>query len=61
MKKITPMRAVRAKCLDCMCGSQNEVKLCPSEDCPLFLYRFGKNPARRGLGRKDAFNKNPTS
>lgn len=43
---MTPMKAIRAKCLDCMCGSSNEVKLCPSDDCSLFLYRFGKRPRK---------------
>jgi hypothetical protein len=52
MKKLTPLKAIRKKCLDCVCGSANEVKLCPSDDCPLFTYRFGKNPARRGIGGK---------
>lgn len=41
---LTPMKAIRAKCLDCMCGQANEVKLCPSEDCSLYPYRLGKNP-----------------
>lgn len=41
---LTPMKAIRAKCLDCSCGSANEVKLCPITACPLFPYRFGKNP-----------------
>lgn len=41
---LTPIKAIRAKCLDCSCGSANEVKLCPITECPLFPYRFGKNP-----------------
>lgn len=41
---ITPIKAIRAKCVDCMCGSVYEVALCPSEDCPLWAFRFGKNP-----------------
>lgn len=40
---MTPIKAIRAKCLDCMCGNVNEVKLCPSSDCSLFPYRFGTN------------------
>lgn len=52
MRKITPLKAIRLKCLDCMCGAKHEVKLCSSDDCSLFPYRFGKNPARRGIGRK---------
>lgn len=40
----SPLKAIRAKCLDCMCGQSVEIKLCPSEDCPLYPFRFGKNP-----------------
>lgn len=43
----TPMKAIRAKCLDCSGGSANEVKHCPITDCPLYPYRLGKNPFRR--------------
>lgn len=41
---MTPMKAIRAKCLDCCCGSALEVRLCPVEKCPLHLLRFGKRP-----------------
>ena len=41
-KRITPMKAIRLKCLDCCCGSSKEVELCPCENCPLYLFRFGK-------------------
>ena len=47
---MTPMKAIRAKCLDCCCGSSNEVRLCTIENCPLYSYRFGKNPNRAGIG-----------
>jgi hypothetical protein len=44
-KKQTPLRAIRAKCLDCVLGSSNEVALCTMENkCSLWPYRFGKNP-----------------
>ncbi len=42
--KLTPMKAIRRKCIDCSCGSSNEVKLCPVKNCPLYDYRFGKRP-----------------
>ncbi len=42
-----PVKAIRAKCLDCCCGQQNEVKLCPAKDCPCWPFRFGKNPYRQ--------------
>ena len=43
---MTPMKAIRAKCLDCCCGSFHEVRLCTAEKCPLYPYRFGKRPKR---------------
>ena len=44
-KKITsPIKAIRAKCIDCCAGSTYEVRLCPMDDCPLYEFRFGKNP-----------------
>lgn len=41
---MTPLKAIRQNCLDCMCGNSEEVKKCPSENCPLFPFRFGTNP-----------------
>lgn len=40
--KLTPLKAIRAKCLDCSAGSKSGVKNCPSRICPLWMYRFGK-------------------
>ena len=44
MTKITPLKAIRAKCLDCCCGQVAEVRRCELEKCPLFPYRLGKRP-----------------
>lgn len=44
---LTPVKAIRAKCMDCTCDQPTEIKLCPIESCPLFPYRFGKNPNRK--------------
>lgn len=41
---MTPMKAIRLKCPDCMNGSAHEVRLCPCVKCPLYAYRFGKRP-----------------
>ena len=54
-KRITPLKAIRLKCLDCSCGSPKEVKLCTVEGCPLYPYRFGKNPKRLGIGGNGRF------
>jgi hypothetical protein len=45
----TPIKAMRKKCLDCCCGSPQEVKLCPVKDCSLYPYRLGKHPKRTGI------------
>lgn len=47
-KNLSPVKSIRAYCLDCSNGSANEVKLCPAENCPLYRYRFGTNPNRKG-------------
>ncbi len=48
MKHLTPIKAIRAKCLDCCGGSSKEVRDCTAGDsCPLFPYRTGHRPANR--------------
>jgi len=41
---LTQLRAIRAKCLDCMCYQSVEVKKCTQTACTLYPYRFGKTP-----------------
>jgi hypothetical protein len=53
-KKLTPLRAIRLKCLDCSCYQRKEIELCQIKDCPLYQYRFGKNPNRAGIGPKNS-------
>lgn len=53
---VTPMRAIRMKCLDCSAGQPLEVRLCTHEACPLYPYRFGRNPKRAGIGGKKTLN-----
>lgn len=42
-----PVKAIRKKCLDCSCGSNNEVKECLVTTCPIYPFRLGKNPFRQ--------------
>lgn len=44
MAKLTPMRAIRAKCLECSNGQVKEVRLCPIKRCALYEYRLGHRP-----------------
>lgn len=43
----SPLEAIKAKCLDCVCGQPSEVELCTITDCSLHSFRFGKNPYRK--------------
>ena len=38
------LKTIRKKCLDCVCYQAKEVELCPSNDCPLWPFRFAKDP-----------------
>ena len=42
--KLTPIKAIRAKCIDCCAGQPKEVRLCACEKCPLYPYRMGHRP-----------------
>ncbi|GJN64895.1 hypothetical protein JCM17207_15200 [Faecalibacterium gallinarum] len=46
---MTPVKAIRAKCLDCCCGSAKEVRLCPVYGCPLYPFHMGHNPNIRRM------------
>ena len=46
VSKGTRAAAIRAKCLDCCCYSFKEVRLCPSNDCPLWRFRMGREIKR---------------
>lgn len=44
MKRLTPIKAIRAKCLECCNGQQKEVRECAILKCTLHPYRMGKRP-----------------
>ena len=41
-ERVSRSKAIRLKCIDCCCGNMAEVRRCPSEQCPLWRYRMGK-------------------
>jgi hypothetical protein len=49
--KKSPLKAIKIKCMDCSAGERKRVKNCQKLDCPLFPFRLGHNPARKGIGR----------
>ena len=40
----TPIKAIRAKCIDCCCGQLQEIRCCAVKNCPLYPYRMGRRP-----------------
>lgn len=46
-KILTPIKAIRAKCIECSGGNRSEADRCQIKDCPLYTYRHGRNPNRK--------------
>ena len=42
--QISPIKAIRKKCLDCMGNQAQEVRACPMLECSLWKFRLGINP-----------------
>jgi hypothetical protein len=64
-KPTSPLKALRARCIDCKAGELSQVRTCHHLDCPAWPYRMGTSPwqaplsaevleARRRGGRKRA-------
>ena len=53
----TPIKAMRAKCIDCCCGSHKEIKECTVIDCDLYPYRMGRRPDKATLDTLKRFMK----
>lgn len=62
---VPPLKAIRKMCLECLGGSTEDVKNCTAKTCPIYHYRFGKNPFKKREytdkqreDMKNRFNKN---
>lgn len=49
MKLKTPMKAIRAKCLDCTLNQLQDIRECTIKKCPLYPYRMGRRPTDKEL------------
>jgi len=54
-KKTTPLKAIRAMCVECMGGANEQdckelIRDCTSTDCPLHDFRLGSNPYNQHPG-----------
>lgn len=52
-KSLTPIKAIRAKCLDCSCGQIKEIRECSDKNCPLFPYRMGRRPKKEDVQKHE--------
>jgi hypothetical protein len=44
---MSPLQALRARCLDCCAQQPKEVALCPAVGCPSWVFRMGIDPWRK--------------
>ena len=56
LEQLSRGKAIRAKCLDCCCGSPSEVARCHIVKCPLWPFRFGTNPFTTRTGNPGAID-----
>lgn len=50
-KPLSPLKTIRRYCwIRCANKSSKLVRDCKDEECPNFIYRMGRNPARTGIG-----------
>ena len=48
--KLTPIKAIRQQCKECYGFSPSyftDIENCPSELCPLYPFRLGKDPSKK--------------
>ena len=45
-KPMSPLKALRTRCIDCCAGSAKEVRLCTAVSCPAWPFRLGSSPWR---------------
>lgn len=51
---MTPCQAIKQYCFECQGHNHKEVENCEDSKCPLYGYRMGHNPSRKGIGRVKA-------
>ena len=46
-KKLTPLKAIREKCMECSNWQYSEITSCPCTDCALYVFRSGRSGQKR--------------
>lgn len=57
MKRVTPLRAIRLKCLYCSNNNREEIKNCIIPECSLYPFRLGKGVKRKRPSKLKAIRK----
>ena len=52
----SPIKAIRAKCVDCSGGSESEARKCVAFGCALWPFRMGVNPFHARAAKRDAMS-----
>lgn len=53
-KPMSPVEAIRQKCLDCAIYQPSEIRACEALKCPLWPFRAGKHPYTAAARKKAA-------
>ena len=53
-ENMTPIQAIRLKCIDGCCGQKKEADLCENENCPIHRFRHGTNPNYKRKTKKES-------
>lgn len=49
----SPLKSIRAKCMECSNHQKGEVLNCKITDCSLYPFRLGKNPNRKRINNEN--------
>lgn len=50
---LTPIQAIRKKCLECSNGQYNEIRGCLIKTCPLYSFRTGEKYIKKELSTSE--------
>lgn len=50
---LTPIQAIRKKCLECSNGQYNEIRGCLIRTCPLYSFRTGEKHIKKECGTSE--------
>ena len=52
-KMVSPLAAIKRKCLDCSGGNVYEAQNCQCTGCAIYPFRFGRNPYGNELSEEE--------